>query len=75
MCGVFFFNVLVLSSLYIQYILLKERTQNVTLFLFLSFKVDAVSGHLLYELMTFRFLRCSQPSHQPLKTGCGVCKP
>lgn len=37
-------------------------------FEFLSFKASAVPGHLLYELMAFLILRCSQPSHQPLQT-------
>lgn len=67
MCFFFFSNVLVLRSVYIRYILPEERPKNVTVFFF-SFKVGAVSGHLLYELMAFLILRCSQPSHQPLKT-------
>lgn len=64
-----FFNALVPKSFYIQYILLEARPKNVTVVLgFFSFKASGVSGHLLYELMAFLILRCSQPSHQPLKT-------
>lgn len=37
-------------------------------FFFFSFKANAVSAHLFYELMTSHILRCSQPSRQPPET-------